>query len=157
SPGGAPRIGNYNDFSYWGPGSTEAGINKKAVNWNGDGRISESNEPIRRALDCFCTGPNWCYIIAHSAGDVQIGYALDLYGGTTREVRNAQPDGTGICAGTGQTQTGWNIRWIDVAGGAGGGTELANLGYWAVSDPLTSDLRTGTARALYNHNNTRGL
>jgi hypothetical protein len=156
SPGGAYRIGNYGDFSYWGPANATAGVNKKAVNWNGDGRISESNEPIRRALDCFCTGQNWCYIVAHSAGDAQIGYALDLYGGSQRSVTNAQPDGSGTCGGTGATQVGWNIHWVDIAGGAGGGTELANLGYWAVSDPLTSDLRTGTARSLYNHNNTRG-
>ena len=38
--------------------------------------------------------------------------------------------------------------------GAGGGTELANLGSSAVSDPLTSDLKTSTARAMYDHNQT---
>lgn len=156
SPGGGQQIGNYADFSYWGPAGTAAGINKKAVNWDGKSRISESNEPIRRALDCFCTGPNWCYIAAHSAGNAQIGYALDLHGGSQRAVTNATPNASGTCGSTGTTQTGWNIHWVDVAGGAAGGTELANLGYWAVSDPLTSDLRTGTVRSLYNHNNTRG-
>ncbi len=30
------------------------------------------------------------------------------------------------------------------------------MGSWAVSDPLTSDLKTSTARALYNHNSTQG-
>jgi hypothetical protein len=156
NPGSTTEIGNYDDFSYWGSAATAAGVNKKAVNWDGRGRISESNAPIRNALDCFCTGANICYIAAHSAGDAQIGYALDFYGGSSRQVTDAQPDGSGACGGTGATQTGWNIQWIDVAGGAGGGTELADLGYWAVSDPLTSDLRTATVRSLYDHGNTGG-
>jgi hypothetical protein len=150
------QAGNYADFSYWGPASTAAGVNKKAVNWDGVSHISDSNYRIRNALDCFCTGSNWCYVAGHSAGDAHIGYALALYGGTARPVTNASPASDGTCGGTGTTQTGWNIKWIDVGGGAGGGSELANLGYWAVSDPLTSDLRTGTMRALYNHNATRG-
>jgi hypothetical protein len=148
--------GNYADFSYWGPASTSAGVNKKAVNWDGVSHISDSNYRIRNALDCFCTGSNFCYIAAHSAGDAQVGYALAMYGGTTRNVKNASPSSDGTCGNTGGTQTGWNIKWIDVGGGAGGGSELADLGYWAVSDPLTSDLCTGTIRSLYNHNSTRG-
>jgi hypothetical protein len=44
-----------------------------------------------------------------------------------------------------------------VASGAGGGSELANIGEWAASDPLTTDLRTSAARTLYNHNTTRGV
>ena len=31
------------------------------------------------------------------------------------------------------------------------------MGYWAVSDPLSTDLVTTTARALYNHNTTRSV
>lgn len=151
------KPGNYADFSYWGSASTAAGVNKKAVNWDGVSHVSDSNYRVRNALDCFCTGSNWCYIAAHSAGDAQIGYALALYGGTARQVKNASPASDGTCASTtGATQTGWNIKWVDVGGGAGGGSELANLGYWAVSDALTSDLRTGTMRSLYNHNTTRG-
>jgi len=50
------QAGNYADFSCWGPGSTAAGVNKKAVNWNGVGHISDTNGVIRSALDCFCTG-----------------------------------------------------------------------------------------------------
>ena len=42
-----------------------------------------------------------------------------------------------------------------MAAGAAGGSELANVGSWAVSDPLTSDLKTATARAMYDHNQTR--
>ncbi|APR85279.1 Hypothetical protein A7982_10628 [Minicystis rosea] len=150
------KPGNYADFSYWGSASTAAGVNKKAVNWDGVSRISDSNGKIRNALDCFCTGSNWCYVAAHSAGDAQIGYALAMYGGSSRSVKSPSPAADGTCSNAGGTQTGWNIKWVDVGGGAGGGSELANLGYWAVGDALTSDLRTGTMRALYNHNTTRG-
>jgi hypothetical protein len=149
--------GNYADFASWGSASVSAGVNKKAVNWDGVSRISVSNYRIRNALDCFCTGPNWCYIAAHSAGDLQIGYALALYGGSTRSIKNASPDSSGVCGNAGGTQTGWNIKWIDIASGGGGGSELANLGEWATSDPLTTDLKTGNARTLYNHNTTRGV
>src|SRR4051812_7861481 len=58
SPGGEHAIGNYDDFSYWGPSDQSAGVNKKAVNWDGAGRIGETNAGIRDALDCFCTGEN---------------------------------------------------------------------------------------------------
>lgn len=148
------QTGNYADFSYWGSAGTAAGVNKKAVNWNGVGHISDTNSAIRNALDCFCTGQNWCYVAAHSAGDAQIGYALSLYGGTSRSIKNASAAADGTCGNAGGAQTGWNIKWVDVGGGAGGGTELANLGYWAVSDPITSDLRTSTMRSMYNHNST---
>jgi hypothetical protein len=147
--------GNYADFSYWGSSGTSAGINKKAVNWNGVGHISDQNYRVRDALDCFCTGTNWCYVAVHSAGDLQIGYALALYGGTTRNIKNASPGTGGTCGNAGGTQTGWNIKWVDVASGAGGGSELANIGAWAVSDALTDDLKTSVARSLYNHNTTR--
>jgi hypothetical protein len=147
--------GNYNDFSYWGSSASAAGVNKKAVNWNGVGRISTTNDKIRNALDCYCTGTNWCYIAAHSAGDLQIGYALALYGGSTRNKKNASPSASGVCSDIGGTQVGWNIKWVDVASGAGGGSELADMGEWAVSDELTIDLKTANARSLYNHNTTR--
>src|SRR5690349_10428854 len=55
------QVGNYGDFTYWGSASTSAGVNKKAVNWNGVGHISDTNGVIRNALDCYCTGSNWCY------------------------------------------------------------------------------------------------
>jgi hypothetical protein len=154
--GAKTQTGNYSDFSYWGSSATAAGVNKKAVNWDGVSKISTSNGAIRNALDCYCTGSNWCYIAVHSAGDLQIGYALSLYGGSARNVTNATPNASGVCGGTGATQTGWNIHWIDVASGAGGGSELANMGDWAVGDPLTGDLKTGVARPMYNHNTTRG-
>jgi hypothetical protein len=153
------QAGNYADFSYWGPSGTAAGVNKKAVNWNGTQRIGTENHRIRNALDCFCTGTNWCYIAVHSAGDLQIGYALSLYGASTRQVKNASPNAAGECgnASGSPQQKGWNIKWVDVASGAGGGSELADVGEWAVKDPIVSDLKTATARNMYNHNTTAGI
>ena len=154
---GGGQIGNYADFSYWGPSTTAAGVNKKSVNWDGRSHIADQNYLVRNALDCYCTGTNWCYVAAHSAGDLMMGYTLALYGGSTRTVKDATPDASGACgnASGGATQTGWNIKWVDVAAGAAGGSELADLGDWAVSEPLVSDLKTATARALYDHNSTR--
>jgi hypothetical protein len=155
---GSTSPGNYADFSAFGPATASAGVNKKAVNWDGRSRIADQNFRIRDALDCFCTGDNWCYVAGYSAGDLQLGYALAMYGGSARYKKNATPNSSGVCGNTdGTTQTGWNIKWVDIGGGAGGGSELADVGEWAVSDPLTSDLKTGTARALYNHNTTRGV
>jgi hypothetical protein len=154
---GGGQIGNYSDFSYWGPASTNAGVNKKAVNWDGYNSISNQNGIVRNALDCYCTGSNWCYIAAHSAGNLQVGYSLALYGGSTRTITNASPNSSGVCSASGAgTQTGWNIKFVDIAGGAGGGSELADAGDWAISEPLVSDLKTATARAMYDHNQTRG-
>lgn len=147
--------GNYADFSYWGPAGTEAGVNKKSVNWDGYNRVSTQNYRIRDALDCYCTGTNWCYVAAHSAGNLQVGYALSLFGGTARHTKNATPNSAGVCGDAGGTQTGWNIKWVDIAAGAAGGSELSDIGSWAVSEPLVSDLKTATARAMYDHNQTR--
>ncbi|NVJ26511.1 MULTISPECIES: hypothetical protein [Myxococcus] len=156
--GGGTQAGNYGDFSYWGPAGTAAGVNKKAVNWNGKESVGGQNARVRDALDCFCTGNNWCYIAVHSAGNLQIGYALSLYGGSARSKKNASPNASGVCGNTdGSTQTGWNIKWVNVASGAGGGSELADVGEWAVNEPLVRDLVTTTSRALYNHNTTRNV
>ena len=134
------QAGNYADFTYWGPASTAGGVNKISVNWDGSSRVADQNYRVRDALDCYCTGSNWCYIAAHSAGNLQIGYALSLYGGTSRTKRNAVVSGgqCGVAAGGG-TQTGWNIKWVNVAAGAGG-TRLCNP---TVSS--CNDLTTGTA------------
>jgi hypothetical protein len=90
---------------------------------------------------------------------MQIGYALDLYGNSARSITNAEPGADGTCSGTGETQVGWNIKFVDVAAGAGGGSELADAGAWAspVARDMLSDLRTATARTLYDHNNTQGV
>lgn len=154
---GGGQLGNHADFTYWGPSSTNAGVNKKSVNWDGYNRISNQNYLVRDALDCYCTGANWCYIAVHSAGNLMIGYTLDMYGGSARYKKTPSPNSSGQCTNSdGTTQTGWNIKWVDVAAGAAGGSELSDAGSWAVTEPLVSDLKTSTSRAMYNHNNTRG-
>lgn len=159
--GSGGAIGNYQDFSYWGAAGVAAGVNKRAVNWDGVGTIAGASGVLRNALDCFCTGPNWCYVAAFSAGDLLMGYTLANYGSSARTVRNAAPDSAGVCGaaggGAGQTQTGWNIKWVRVAAGAAGGSELADAGAWTTSEPLVRDLKTSTARAMYNHNDTKGI
>ena len=155
--GGQP--GNHLDFSYWGPSDVAAGVNKVAANWDGKGHISSQNYHVRNALDCYCTGDNWCYLAAYSAGDMMVGYALALYGGSKRTKKVPTPNAEGVCPDhpDGKVQAGWNIKWVRVAAGAAGGSELANVGAWAVSEDLVSDLKTATARALYNHNDTANV
>jgi hypothetical protein len=158
---GGGAIGNYNDFSYFGPNATPAGINKKSVNWDGRSSIASQSGTIRNALDCFCTGDNWCYIAVHSAGDMLMGYTLANYGGSPRPLTNVQPNAAGVCApatGGGRgTQAGWNIKWVRVAAGSAGGSELADIGAWTTSEPLAHEHKVTTARALYNHNETRNI
>lgn len=38
-----------------------------------------------------------------------------------------------------------------------GGSELSDAGSWTTSEPLVQDLKTATARAMYNHNDTRNI
>ena len=114
---------------------------------------------MRNALDCFCTGSNWCYIAAYSAGDPMIGYSLANFGGSQRPSPMPRPT-RAACAPrprAAASQTGWNIKWVRVAAGAGGGTELSDVGAWATGEALAHDLRTTTIRAMYNHNDTPGV
>ncbi|WP_230408697.1 hypothetical protein [Undibacterium flavidum] len=155
---GGGVVGDYTSFTYWGPSSTAAGVNKKAVNWDGYNSISSQNGKIRDALDCFCTGNNWCYIATHSAGDLMMGYTLANYGSSSRLKKNAVANSSGQCGNSdGTAQVGWNIKWIRAASGAGGGSELSDAGSWALTEPLVKDLKTTTARAMYNHNNTANV
>ena len=155
---GGGVVGDYTSFTYWGPSSTAAGVNKKAVNWDGYNSISSQNSKIRDALDCFCTGANWCYVATHSAGDLMMGYTLANYGGSSRMKKNAVANSAGQCGNSdGTAQTGWNIKWVRAASGAGGGSELSDAGSWTTSEPLVKDLKTTTARAMYNHNETRNI
>lgn len=156
--GGGGVVGDYTSFTYWGPSSTTAGVNKKAVNWDGYNSISSQNGKIRDAMDCFCTGSNWCYVATHSAGDLMMGYTLANYGGSARMKKNGIANSTGQCGNSdGTSQAGWNIKWVRAASGAGGGSELSDAGSWATSEPLVKDLKTTTARAMYNHNDTHNV
>ena len=155
---GGGVVGDYGSFNYWGPATTAAGVNKKAVNWDGRSSIASQNDKVRNALDCFCTGPNWCYVATHSAGDLILGYTLANYGGSARLKKNAVAGSGGVCGNSdGTSQTGWNIKWVRAASGAAGGSELSDAGSWTTSEPLVSDLKTATSRAMYDHNNTRNV
>ena len=155
---GGGVVGDYASFTYWGPASTAAGVNKKSVNWDGYNSIASQNDKIRNALDCFCTGNNWCYVATHSAGDLMLGYTLANYGASSRLKKNAVAGSGGVCGNAdGTSQTGWNIKWVRAASGAGGGSELSDAGSWTTSEPLVKDLKTTTARAMYNHNTTRSV
>ena len=155
--------GNVNspaDFTYWGGApalSGQAGVNPISVNWDGKSHVSTTNAGIQKGLDCYCTGANWCYVAVHSAGNLQIGYALSKYGNTVRNSTSVPTDGVCTGAAGGAKQTGWNIKFVDVAAGAAGGSELADSGGWSTSEELVQDLKTSTARAMYDHNLTRNV
>ncbi|WP_332847792.1 hypothetical protein [Massilia sp. S19_KUP03_FR1] len=156
---GGGVVGNYASFNYFGPATVAAGVNKISANWDGRSSIASQSGVLRNALDCFCTGANWCYIATHSAGDLLVGYTLAQYGGSTRSVTAAVANGAGVCAAApgGAQQTGWNIKWVRSAAGSAGGSELADAGAWAISEPLVQDQRVATARAMYNHNDTHNV
>jgi hypothetical protein len=87
-----------------------------------------------------------------------MGYTMANYGGSARLKKNASPSSSGVCGNSdGTSQTGWNIKWVRAASGAGGGSELSDAGSWTTSEPLVQDLKTSTARAMYNHNVTRNI
>jgi hypothetical protein len=79
-----------------------------------------------------------------------------MYGGSTRSKKNATPSASGTCGDSGGTQTGWNIKWVDIAAGAGGGSELSDVRVLGPSQsrwcPTLKPLLQG---AMYDHNQTR--
>jgi hypothetical protein len=122
-------------WCYWN-NSAQPGVNATPANYNGTQHLSQSSPAVKSVLDAKCMGTNWCYVAAHSLGASMIGYLEAIYPAR------------------------WNIYWVDTAGGAAGGSELANAIDWANSavQSLTgygygaiNDLTTGTMRGLYNH------
>ena len=112
-----------------GPASTAAGVNKQVGELGRFNRVSDQNYRIRDALTAIAQAAIGATSPPIIAGNLQIGYALSMYGGSTRTKKNATPNASGQCGNLdGTTQTGWNIKWVDVAAGAGGGSELANRG-----------------------------
>jgi hypothetical protein len=124
-------------WCYWN-GTAQPGVGAVAANYNGTQHLSTSSPAVKTVLDNNCTGANWCYIAAHSMGGSMIGYLESVYPGR------------------------WNIYWVDVAGSAAGGSELANAvdwannavhsltgyGYGAISDLTTSNMGS---QSFYNH------
>jgi hypothetical protein len=134
---GRTTYGHPDGWSYWG--GPRPGVNAVPVNYDGSACIGESNPEVVAALDGHCQGGDWCYVACHSLGCAQVGYALAMFGTTA----SGDPR--------------WNIAWIDGAGSAAGGSELANAGSWTQGDCVASDLRTSVVRALYDHNATAGV
>jgi len=131
-PGGTP-----NEWDYWG--GARPGVDPIPVNWDGRQRVADSNATVRDALDNYCRGDNECYLACHSAGCAQVGYALAMFG---------QEGGADR----------WNILWVATAGSAEGGSELAETpNMFGEGVPLDQDLRVGTMRQLYAHDNTAGV
>jgi hypothetical protein len=123
--------GTPNGWSYWvngGGHQIQSGVNAVPVNYDGTAHIHDSNPTVVGYLNAYCTGQNACYIVCHSAGCAQIGYATATYGHA------------------------WNIIWTATGGSAAGGSELAgSVAYFFTGYNLDLDLPIGTMRGLYNH------
>jgi len=102
-----------------------------------------------RYLDACCTDSNSCVIYNFSNGDNVVGYALDALASTTTICPG------GVC----EEVLDWNILEVRTAAGNGGGSELSNWGLLAdlFGCDLSSQIAPSQARALYDHNNTRGV
>lgn len=159
------KVGDYANWSYWGSSVTankDAGVHAKSVNWDGKSHVKDQQIVVIRALDCFCTGKNWCYIAAHSAGNLMIGKVLATYGDDKRPIKDASTaNDKGICGNADhkpdastKTQNGWNIYWVNVGGGAAGGSELAGFVDVFGTGDINDDLQMNKARQMYDHNNT---
>ena len=87
---------------------------------------------LHSVLTSKCKGSNNCKIICHSAGCYATEYYLD------------------------KTASGLNIDVVIASSSAAGGSELANLAFWA-SNNMNDSLKTGNARGSYNHNDMKGI
>jgi hypothetical protein len=120
-------------WCYW-QWAGQPGVNAIPVNYDGTVHLSQAAPTVINALNAYCTGANWCYVAAHSMGAAMLGY---VYATTSHP---------------------WNIYWVETAGSAAGGSELANAVEWAVGSSTVNqyyraiyDLQTDTMRGLYNH------
>jgi hypothetical protein len=140
---GGGTIGDYNSFTYWGPSPRRRASTRRPST----GTATTASH--RRAAH-----PRRARLLLHRQQlvlyrDPQRGRPDDgLHAGQLRRLgaheEERQPEFVGRVRqfSDGTSQTGWNIKWVRAASGAGGGSELADYGSWAVSDPLTQDLKT---------------
>jgi hypothetical protein len=108
---------------------------------------------LSRYLDACCTDSNSCIVYNYSNGDNVVGFALDQLATSTE-----------VCTGKGKNRTcetslAWNILEVRTAAGNGGGSELSDWGSLAdlFACSLASQISPSQMRALYDHNNTRGV
>lgn len=90
---------------------------------------------LNTVLTNNCTGSKRCRIICHSAGCYATGYFLDKLSSNT-----------------------FNIDAVFASSSAAGGSELANLAFWATGG-MDAALKTGEARnsSLFNQNDNKGV
>ena len=87
---------------------------------------------INTVFNQRCTGSNNCKVICHSAGCYAVEYFLD------------------------KASRSYNIDFVMASSSAAGGSELADLAFWA-GDSMVGALKTGNARGSYNHNDMKGV
>lgn len=112
-----------------------------AANWDGRSSLASSAIYLENSLNAHCAVASGqsCALIGHSTGDALIGYVLDKH-------RNDLPSGLP-----------WNVAGVYVAGGAGGGTEVAYAAEIFIDDPVLRELTPTTMRGLYNHDMPAGI
>ena len=157
--GGGTQIGNYADFSYWGPASAAAGVNKKAVNWDGSPEASAARTPTSATrwtasapAPTGATSPCTARVTCRSATRCRSTAA-------PRATRRTPPPTPAACAATrtaprrrAGTSSGWTWPRARAAAASWPTTVTGPL-----SEPIVGDLVTTTARAMYNHNTTRSM
>lgn len=124
--------------NYWGSAKNiTTSLTKYFVGYDGstDPRTSGScraQTSLYSVMETRCKGSNRCKVICHSAGCYATEYFLD------------------------KTTATYNIDWVFASSSAAGGSELADVAFWASND-MVSALKTGNARGSYNHNDTKGV
>jgi hypothetical protein len=78
----------------------------------------------------YCSGADTCFVYTYSAGDAVVGYLFA------------------------NRATNWNVGFVNVVAGAGGGSRLAGDIAALLGCPLANDLTESNVRNAYNHNDT---
>lgn len=130
--------GTSDNGNYWGSAKNiNTSTTKYFIGYDGgsDPRTygncrAQSN--INSVLNARCKGSNNCKVICHSAGCYAMEYYLD------------------------NTSTNFNIDLVIASSSAAGGSELADLAFWA-SGGMDAALKVNAARTSYNHNDMKGV
>ncbi len=70
---GGGQLGTHEDFTYFGPGTVNAGVNKKSANWDGYNRVADQNHLIRddgESVNHYNEG-SWAGIVGKVRADMQ--------------------------------------------------------------------------------------
>lgn len=130
--------GTSDNGNYWGSAKNiNTSTTKYFIGYDGgtDPRTygtCRAQSQITSVLNARCRGSNNCKVICHSAGCYAMEYFLD------------------------KTSTNYNIDFVMASSSAAGGSELADLAFWA-NNNMNASLKTGPARSSYNHNDMKGV